>query len=60
MKDALSFLLHLRLFTHVIGAGLNDGGPVFLALCLLPPFMRHFMSNGLWTKGAILWIRIPL
>ena len=54
MKDAISFLLHLRLFVHVIGTGINDGGPVFLALCMLPPLMRHFMSSDLWTKGAIL------
>ncbi|KAH0835777.1 P-loop containing nucleoside triphosphate hydrolase protein [Lanmaoa asiatica] len=50
LNNALSFLLHLHFVAHVIGSGLNDGGPVFLALCMLPPFLRHFMSSDLWTK----------
>ncbi|KAG6373710.1 P-loop containing nucleoside triphosphate hydrolase protein [Boletus reticuloceps] len=51
MKDTISFLLHIRLFIHVIGTSLSDGGPVYLAICMLQPFMRHFMSKGLWTKA---------
>ncbi|KAF8452298.1 P-loop containing nucleoside triphosphate hydrolase protein, partial [Boletus edulis BED1] len=51
MKDTISFLLHIRLFMHVIGTSLNDGGPVYLAICMLQPVMRHFLSNGLWTKA---------
>ncbi|KAF8546950.1 P-loop containing nucleoside triphosphate hydrolase protein, partial [Imleria badia] len=43
----------IRLFVHVIGSGLNNGGPVFIALCILPPFIRHFMSNDLWTKAYL-------
>lgn len=54
MKNVVSLLLHIRLFAHVIGTSLNDGGPVFLALCMLPPFMRHFVSSDLWTKGMVL------
>ena len=53
MKHALSFILHVRFFAHTLGTGLNDGGPVFLAICVLPPAMRHLMSSDLWTKGVI-------
>lgn len=53
MKDTISFLLHIRFFAHILGTGLHDGGPVFLAICLLPPFVRHFMSSDFWTKGTM-------
>lgn len=53
VNEVLSFLLHLRLIIHVIGSGFNDGGPVFLALCILPPIVKQFTSVDLWTKGAI-------
>lgn len=58
MKDVISFLLHLRFIAHVIGSGLDDGGPVFLALCMLPPLTRQFMSSDLWTKGAIVDVNL--
>lgn len=53
MRDAISLLLQLRFIGHVIGSSLNEGGPVFLALCMFPPLIRHFMSSDLWTKGTI-------
>ena len=49
----MSFLLHLQLVIHVIGTGLHDGGPVFLALCMLPPLVGEFTPSGIWTKGVV-------
>lgn len=53
VNNVISFLLHLRFIVHVIGGGFNDGGPVFLALCVFPHLMRQFMPSDLWSKGAI-------
>ena len=59
MNEVISLLLHLRLIVHVIGNGLKDGGPIFLAVCMLPALVGQFTSGDLWTKGAladIAWI----
>lgn len=52
VNEAISCLLHLRLITHVVESGFNDGGPVFLALCMLP-LIGYFSLGELWTKGTI-------
>ncbi|KAF9242086.1 P-loop containing nucleoside triphosphate hydrolase protein [Melanogaster broomeanus] len=52
-KSMISFLIHIHLIADVVGTSLNDGGPVFLALCLLPIVARSLMRNDLWSKAYI-------
>ncbi|KAG9312731.1 P-loop containing nucleoside triphosphate hydrolase protein [Chiua virens] len=53
ITEAGSFILQLRLIANVIGTGYRGGGPVFLALCILPPFLKQFTSDALWSKAYV-------
>ncbi|KIJ16673.1 hypothetical protein PAXINDRAFT_10381 [Paxillus involutus ATCC 200175] len=52
-KSVVSFLLHLRLITHIVGSGLHDGGPIFLAVCILPLTARSLLKDSLWSKAYV-------
>lgn len=49
-KTLISFLLQLRLILHVVGTGLQNAGPTFIALCIFPLIMNFLLKKELWGK----------
>ncbi|KAL4068181.1 P-loop containing nucleoside triphosphate hydrolase protein [Scleroderma citrinum] len=52
-KTLISFFLQLRLILHVVGAGLQNAGPTFIVLCILPLVMNLFLKKELWGKQYV-------
>lgn len=52
-KTLISFLLQLRLILHVVGTGLQNAGPTFIALCIFPLIMNFLLKKELWGKKYV-------